>query len=313
MNIKDKYNKVKRYLRDAWVRNSEISTIFYKTRLWYLRNFGTFHRYYRFKPVDGYKLKLNEDFLGDGINKLLWRVGQIWGKVHPKYPEQYSGEEGIFVRNSVMKLFNRYRPKEITQYEGTDKERTFKPERGECLYVHGDISAKETFTYGVFEIRCRLPKGEIGWPAFWLGMDDKEEVDFFEFFPNNIKKRVVGMTTTYHWPDGTDREYPKGGSMSPKIYKLPNTITDQFNVYTFEWTPDKLVFMFNGVVIRKITRKSIVKRYRGKKARLNITQQIDYNSYPEIPGEIPLEIFEIDYVKVWQKETGGIGNGYTIR
>jgi beta-glucanase (GH16 family) len=97
-------------------------------------------------------------------------------------------------------------------------------------------------TYGRFEARIKIPRGQGVWPAFWmLGNDiDKPgwptcgEIDIME----NIGKEPALVHGTIHGP-GYSGEHGIGAP-----YALPSgqAFADDFHVYAVEWEPNAIRF-----------------------------------------------------------------------
>jgi beta-glucanase (GH16 family) len=99
--------------------------------------------------------------------------------------------------------------------------------------------------YGRFEARIKLPQGGQGvWPAFWLlgndiaeaGWPDCGEVDILEWrgsYPSSI-------VSSLHGPGYS------GGNSYHDHYDLPGSYSDDFHVFTFEWTPTAVRWLVDG-------------------------------------------------------------------
>src|SRR5580704_189831 len=97
-------------------------------------------------------------------------------------------------------------------------------------------------TYGRFEARMKIPRGQGIWPAFWmLGADIGEapwpasgEIDIME----NIGKEPALVHGTIHGP-GYSGEHGLGAP-----YSLPSkqNFADDFHVYAVEWEPNVIRF-----------------------------------------------------------------------
>jgi len=97
-------------------------------------------------------------------------------------------------------------------------------------------------TYGRFEARIKIPRGQGIWPAFWmmgedidkLGWPDGGEIDIME----NIGKEPTLVHGTIHGP-GYSGEH---GISAP--YGLPGDarFADDFHIYAVEWEPDTIRF-----------------------------------------------------------------------
>src|ERR1041385_7270522 len=97
---------------------------------------------------------------------------------------------------------------------------------------------KFSATYGRFEARLKLPKGQGIWPAFWLlgndigavGWPECGEIDVME----NIGREPSTIHGTIHGPG-----YSKGNPLSSS-YSLPGNrrFADSFHTFVVEWEPN---------------------------------------------------------------------------
>lgn len=104
-----------------------------------------------------------------------------------------------------------------------------------------------SFQYGRVDVRAKIPQGRGSWPAIWLlpenstqygiGWPDSGEIDIMEhvgYEPGVIHSTV--HTNAYNHRIGTQR----GNSSS-----IPD-FSDNFHVYSLEWTPDKIIFYIDN-------------------------------------------------------------------
>jgi len=106
------------------------------------------------------------------------------------------------------------------------------------LKTHGKFSQ----TYGRFEARIKIPRGQGIWPAFWMMGDDIDkvgwpnggEIDIME----NIGKEPALVHGTIHGP-GYSGEH---GISAP--FGLPGDarFADDFHMYAVEWEPTAIRF-----------------------------------------------------------------------
>ncbi|MFN4286176.1 MAG: family 16 glycosylhydrolase [Lacibacter sp.] len=105
---------------------------------------------------------------------------------------------------------------------------------------------KGDWLYGKFEIRARLPRGRGTWPAIWMLPTDNHygnwpasgEIDIMEhvgYDPNRIHFSV--HTAAFNHLQNTQR--------SASVVQA--NATDDFNVYSCEWTPFAVRGFINGV------------------------------------------------------------------
>ncbi len=92
------------------------------------------------------------------------------------------------------------------------------------------------FTYGRFEIRCKLPEGTGLWPAFWM-FGGETEIDVFE---------VCGEKP--RWIKGSLHRWGKPKFSNTGKYKGEDTRTD-FHDYAVEWEADEIRWYMDGRLI----------------------------------------------------------------
>jgi beta-glucanase (GH16 family) len=106
-------------------------------------------------------------------------------------------------------------------------------------YTSGLITTRHSFeqTFGYFEIRARMPRGNALWPAFWM-LRTKQgwppEIDVFEVLNGN-KPEDIFMTT--HWKEG-------GVGQPARTYcRLRVAGADKdFHLYGVLWTEQRIVY-----------------------------------------------------------------------
>jgi len=109
-------------------------------------------------------------------------------------------------------------------------------------YTSARLVTKRTFTYGVFEMRAKLPKGRGTWPAFWLvgqgKWPDNGELDIMEhvgYNPNVIQ-------STIH----CKRSF--GGNGKHGVVKASD-VFDTFHTYKMDWNSKRVIFYFDNQVV----------------------------------------------------------------
>ena len=119
---------------------------------------------------------------------------------------------------------------------------------GSCQYTSARLntSGKFTQTYGRFEARIQIPRGQGLWPAFWMlgdnigsaGWPQCGEVDVME----NIGREPNTVHGSMHGP-GYSGANPLTGS-----YNLPGggAFADGYHTFTVDWAPDSVTFYVDG-------------------------------------------------------------------
>lgn len=131
-------------------------------------------------------------------------------------------------------------------------------------YWGAGVNAKDSFQFGLFEIRAKVNSGIGVWPSFWangkktLEKNYNGEIDVFEFFGSdksctsnmhswwNAGKKILGHVAT-------DDQLATGhiqhlGSKDGNSYQLPSGkgYSEDYHTFACEWTPEFLKFYVDG-------------------------------------------------------------------
>ena len=115
-------------------------------------------------------------------------------------------------------------------------------------YTSGRISTqnKQTFTYGRFECRAKVPKGQGYLPAFWLMANDENvygqwprcgEIDCMEVMGQETNKAYG----TIHYGN------PHSESQGTYTIKDGADFSKDFHTFTCDWEPGKITWYVDGV------------------------------------------------------------------
>ena len=188
---------------------------------------------------DGYKKVWSDEFNGDSLNRADWNVEiHEKGWVNNELQEYVDSAENIQVKDGKL-IINPV--KKVTDGDtGSTKEA--------ASYTSGRVSTqnKQTFTYGRFECRAKVPKGQGYLPAFWLMANDENvygqwprcgEIDCME---------VMGQETNKAY--GT-LHYGNPHSQSQGTYTITDgaDFSDDFHIFTCDWEPGKITWYVDGV------------------------------------------------------------------
>ncbi|MEI8116278.1 MAG: family 16 glycosylhydrolase [Flavobacteriia bacterium] len=194
-------------------------------------------------------------------------------------------------------------------------------------YTSAQLESKYRFGYGIYEIRCKIPKGKGFWPAFWLYNGyNNAELDIFEFWNEdnlvgvynpNLLSSVVNTNMHYkHVNNGVITQ------MCPEKVGQGTDYSEDFHIFTFEWDPYKARWYIDGILVREkyryytmsvqeidcntlqpfheyisITNFPLVENFN---VLFNTAIQNGSNNEPDINTIFP-SIFEIDYFRYWKK------------
>ena len=129
---------------------------------------------------------------------------------------------------------------------------------GSCGYTSARLKTQGKFaqTYGRFEARIRVPRGQGIWPAFWmLGADIDQvgwprsgEIDVME----NIGREPAIVHGTMHGPGYS------GGSGIGGAYTLASgPFADDYHVFAVEWMPGEIRWFVDDTEYRRSTPASL--------------------------------------------------------
>jgi beta-glucanase (GH16 family) len=184
-------------------------------------------------PSADWKLVWSDEFDGpDGsrVNNDFWtpeQGGSGWGNNELEY--YTSHVENAYLENGSLVIEAR------------------KEQFGGNAYTSARLvtRGKAAWTYGRFEIRAKLPKGQGIWPAIWLMPDTNTygnwpaggEVDIMELL-GHAPATVYG---TLHWGN------PHASSgKSFTLVGVPD-FSEEYHVFTLEWEPGEFRWYVDGV------------------------------------------------------------------
>jgi len=243
--------------------------------------------YERFMDLNEYELTFRDEFDGETLNEDIWFTDPYW---RPNHPQQHiiNDERQAYIRDAIELQDGVLRIKIQKQHA---------PYAGQVMdYTSGLISTWNGGfgqKYGYFEIRCRLPATKGLWPAFWLfpRKDNKfgspgSEIDVFEYWPHENRDEFA---VNIHW-DGYE-EYHRSDLHRVKSRNL----TNEFNVYGVEITPNEVVFFFNGKEIAHHSGPGVSHDHMHLIANCAVVSRGAKDSL------LP-DYFEIDYIRVYQRK-----------
>jgi len=258
------------------------------------------------------ELEFNEEFSGTRINEQVWQVRTgVTRDAKQEVTRQWLLPAMVSVNNGqcVIRTVPNQRVNQEFSVWITDG---MKPMVGNFAYDSGEIESKNSYFWGYYEIRCKLPKGNEAWPAFWLYGEENgtnNEIDVFEFWnesnafgkvvPKKLS-RVQHMTTHYR------------RRMSGEGSDLKFDASEDFHTYGVLWMPTYIVWYTDGEIQR------VLYRYKKRKDRKDgqVKEGREENVFPQSPMHILVDMamqqtknsaealevpdFVIDYVRYYK-------------
>jgi len=176
-------------------------------------------------------------------------------------------------------------------------------------YSSGRISTDTLnagWEYGRFEVRAKMPAGTGFWPAFWLmparriAWPQGGEIDILEYRGNLVNETNAAI---HYWREGCE-----GNSATCRVFEDETLDTGQdlsqdFNLYALQWTPEKLVWFFNDEPYFEIDLTTLSAEFDPFTGPfyiiLNLAVGGNYLPNPTPTTQFP-QSFIIDYVRVYQ-------------
>jgi len=161
----------------------------------------------------------------------------------------------------------------------------------------------ESWQYGYFEARLRMPSGKGTWPAFWMLPKDFKiwpldgEIDIMEYVgydPNVVHASV--HTMAYNHAIGTQKTATK---------RVENAETE-FHIYALEWTADRITAFIDGQQYFSFANdgRGDVNTWPFNKPfylKLNLAWGGNWGGAQGVDESKLPATYEIDYVRVYQK------------
>lgn len=188
-----------------------------------------------------------DDFSGSSLDRSKWNVRVTGGTVNNEQQAYVDSSNTIFIahgaaaegaENGALVLQPRYAPG-FTTKEGKKFD-----------FISGRIDSrnKVEFTYGTASARIKLTEGSGLWPAWWvLGSGrwpESGEIDILEYVGEKD-----WASAAVHGP-GYSGETP----FVNRLYFPDNNDVTEWHVYAVDWTPDTLLFKYDGIPMFRVTR-----------------------------------------------------------
>jgi len=246
------------------------------------------------KAQTEYKLYWSDEFSANSIDTNNWafQTGQHgWGN-HEW--QNYTNEGNAFCTDGTLKI--------VAKLDGVGQK------VGD--YSSSRLNSKESFTYGKFEVRAKIPdfKGKGIWPAIWmLGDNIKEmgwpqcgELDIMEYVsydPDNLHFSIHSVANNHR-----DKTQVTSGAV------LLPTIEEKFHVYGMLWTETLIEFYIDDASNVKL-RFDRPENFNNDNWPfdkpfyfiLNLAVGGDWGGLQGVDDTIFPSTFEIDYVRVYQQ------------
>ncbi|MES1198250.1 MAG: glycoside hydrolase family 16 protein [Chitinophagaceae bacterium] len=191
-----------------------------------------------------------DDFSGVSLDRSKWNVRITGGTANNEQQAYVDSSATISIvhgmdaegaENGALILQPRFSPGFITK------------QGKEFDFISGRIDTrnKVEFMYGTAAARIRLTEGSGLWPAWWMlgagRWPDSGEIDIMEYIGEKD-----WASAAVHGP-GYSGETP----FVNRLYFPENNDVTNWHIYAVEWTPDSLIFKYDGVPMFRVTRPMV--------------------------------------------------------
>jgi beta-glucanase (GH16 family) len=248
----------------------------------------------------GYKLVWHDEFDVDGAPD----------------PAVYSFEKG-FQRNEEAQWYQSANAtvqggllviearKETVQNPNYTGSGDWKTTRKTAEYTSSSLSTsgRQSFQYGHFEMRGRIPTEAGMWPAWWtLGVSGEwpsnGEIDIMEFYQSKLLANVACGTST--------RWQAKWDSTSKALSSLGANWASQFHVWTMDWDDQNIVLSVDGQQLNTTALSSMLNSDGTspfkQKAYMIVNLAIGGQNGGDPSKTSFPKRYEVDYLRVFQKQ-----------
>jgi beta-glucanase (GH16 family) len=252
------------------LKKSEKVVWYYKTK-----------RKYPFREIERWDLTFDEKFNESELDRSKWMTKNYWGEKSMNQAYAMDDEKSFPTDGDNIEFYdNKARiVTKASKAEGL----VWRPEQGFVLedfdFTSGLISTAKSFRqkYGVFNAKIKMAGGSVA-QAFWMVSETMlPHIDVARF--ENGK-----LYSNYFW--GT------ASSSHKSLSKTGGTrYSDEYFIYTLEWTPNKLTWKINGKVFK--TQSSGVPQ---EEMYINFSSSLKKDaSENDLPSAM-----EIDWVRVYK-------------
>jgi len=229
-----------------------------------------------------YELVFSEDFKNNYYSR-WYNSAIIWEQpYHPELLDQWYDKDQVQLTRDGISLGAIEKPKYFAEIGVTIPNAVAR------------LKTKESWKYGIFVFKAKLPKGKHLWPALWLSGSKNwpPEIDVLEGYSGDTidyYKNTRLQSNVHMKLNG------KHAMVRAVNHPVTKEVTNEFLEYIVWWEKDFIRFYYDGYLVREITDKLVLNL-------MNEEQIIILNSAIQ-PGfnKDNITPFVIKKVEVYQK------------
>jgi len=248
----------------------------------------------------GYQLVWHDEFEVDGApNPAVYNFEKGFAR---NEEAQWYQSANATVKDGLLVIEARKETVQNPNYTGSGD---WKTTRKTAEYTSSSLttSGHQSFQYGHFEMRARIPTDAGMWPAWWtLGVSGEwpsnGEIDIMEFYQSKLLANVACGTAT-QWQ-------AKWDSSTKSLSSLGANWSSQFHVWTMDWDDQNIVLSVDGSQLNTSSLSSMLnadgRSPFKQKAYMLVNLAIGGQNGGDPSQTTFPKRYEIDYLRVFQKQ-----------
>jgi beta-glucanase (GH16 family) len=249
---------------------------------------------------DGYQLVWSDEFDVDGApNSENWNFEH--GFVRNEEDQWYQ-QDNATVEDGILVIEGRKERIPNPNYKAGSSD--WKTSRQYAEYTSSSLttSGMQTWQFGRFEMRARIPARAGMWPAWWtLGVSGEwpanGEIDIMEYYQGKVLANVACGTST--------RWQAKWDSATKAVSSLGDDWAQDFHLWRMDWDDKQIVLYLDDVEMNR-TQLEDMQNPDGKspflqKQYMILNLALGGNNGGDLGQSTFPARYEIDYVRVFQK------------
>jgi beta-glucanase (GH16 family) len=249
---------------------------------------------------DGYKLVWSDEFDVDGTpNAKNWNYEKGFQRNNEL---QWYQSNNATVKGGMLIIEGRKERVTNPNYSASGSDWKTTRQYAEYTSTSMTTSGLQSWQYGRFEMRARIPTTSGMWPAWWtLGVSGEwpsnGEIDIMEFYKGNVLANVACGTAT--------RWSAKWDGSSKAISSFGAGWSSNFHIWRMDWDDQNINLylddtLLNGVPLSSMLNSDGTSPFR-QKVYMLVNLAIGGDNGGDPAGTTFPVQYEVDYVRVFQK------------
>jgi beta-glucanase (GH16 family) len=247
-------------------------------------------------PLDkpGWTLAFHDEFDGPELDASLWMTGFPWGRCSEI---AYNSEQGnISIIDGTIHLTAKHET-----FDGFcdawDDNGVFTPYHKDFEYTTGMLYSFQSFKYGYFECRFRVPPGKGFNSAFWLYGPQATEADIFEI----VSSDHGAAQMTLHWKEND--ALVNTSQWITHIQPAGPAFQEGYHTFAFKWTKDDITWYLDNWRIPDSCWTRFIRGRHIPDVEMNVILTLGVGGMdgdPDTSTPFPAD-YVIDYVRVYKE------------